>query len=382
MLKKKKLTVLSFALLLALLVAAVMPLSALAQDGTPPQPEVPVVVDEPVADEPAADEPAVEESVVEESSTEEITVSEILEKLPEDTALVVVDEEGEALSLASAEAAEVIVVPDPKFCPGTASFDDPLCGPVRATISEAVADAYAAGGSGTIYVEAGTFTEDVTIDGSLFFGGAPTNLTVWGAGSGVGGTTLNGSFTISNMNAFTLSGFSVNTSGGFNSSIDVADGNGTLQLTDLAVTNANEESIGIRVDNQTGNVNLTGVTSTTMGTGILINVLSGDVTLDDVVVTRNLYDGASVRTEDGNITVNNGDFSNNGYDGGYIDAGNGDITINDGNFSDNGYKGLNLRTAGSGNVSLNKVTATGNGSDGAYVNGDTLFLKTSTLGRK
>jgi hypothetical protein len=62
---------------------------------------------------------------------------------------------------------------------------------------------------GTIYVEAGTYTEDVIIDGLHWNGGAntPAALTLSGASSGT--TILDGSVFIANMNIFTLSGFTV-----------------------------------------------------------------------------------------------------------------------------------------------------------------------------
>jgi hypothetical protein len=122
MFKQKRLTVLSLAVMFALLMAAVMPMSALADDGVPPQPETPVV------EEPVVDVPVVEEPVVAEPAAEEPTVAEVLAEVPAGTDVVVLDENGEALPLASAEAADAILVSDPMWCPvGTTIVTAAVC---------------------------------------------------------------------------------------------------------------------------------------------------------------------------------------------------------------------------------------------------------------
>ena len=109
MFKQQRLTVLSMAALLALLFAAVLPMSALADDGVPPtdvpttEEVVPPVVDVPATEVPAiavpaADVPAVAAPAVEQPQT----VSEVLAEVPAGTDVVVLDQAGEALPLAAA----------------------------------------------------------------------------------------------------------------------------------------------------------------------------------------------------------------------------------------------------------------------------------------
>lgn len=359
--KQKRMIVLSFAIFLSLLAAAAMPLVVLAQDEVPPQPDTPVEVeDEPVVDEPVAGESVVE-SAPEETITEEVTIPEILEQLPEDTGLVVVDKEGETLPLVSTEAAEVLASGDPYFWDGTSyvGYTTTTCPPIVSTCNvvaansiQAAVDAFqaTATAAGNIIVEAGDYSGDVVVDGSTL--GNLGNLTgIIGAGSG--STTLNGSFYITGMNAFTLSGFTVTTDTG--DAIYIADNTGALQLTDLDVTSTSEEASGIRVDGQTGDVNFTGVNSTNEnGIGIYINVLSGNVNLDNVAANDSIFGGASISVDSGNITVSDSEFLNNGYDGLYVSTYSGSIT-------------------------LNNVTATGNGDNGVYISGDSLLLKNNAV---
>ncbi len=361
MYRQKGLTVLSLAVFLALLAAAMMPLSVLAQDEVPPQPEAPAVVEEePVVEEPVVGEPA--------------TISEILEQLPEDTGLVVVDDDGEALPLVSTEAAEVLAAPDPYFtvggityrffgaagaCGVTPNCWDGSATPIQDAIDYLSTILKASPDNGNVYVEAGNYNEDVSVSGADWLtdgGSVPLSLGIIGAGSG--STTLNGSFSILGMNAFTLSGFTVNTVGGWNESITIADGNGSLQLTDLVVTNNNEESNGIRVEN-TGNVSLDGVVSTSKGTGIFIETSNGDVILKDVVANGNSYDGVFLRVTDGNLTLNDVTANNNGFNGATIDVTNGNTNVLCGSYSDNGDYGLWLDL--NGNAHLGGPILTGNG---------------------
>src|SRR5688500_13713655 len=117
-----------------LLVSLVSPAVALADEATPPpaepSTEVAPVVDEepadpvpaPVGDQPAPEEtdavPTDEPTPTEAAPTEPAPdVEEVLDSLPEDTTIVALDAEGQALPLASVEAAQVIVSGDPMWCP-------------------------------------------------------------------------------------------------------------------------------------------------------------------------------------------------------------------------------------------------------------------------
>lgn len=368
MFEQKRLTVFSLAVMFTLLMAAVTPMSALAQDDIgSPQPDV-SVIDEPVVVEPAA---------------EEITIPQILDQLPEDTSLVVLDESRNALSLASTEAAEVLTAPDPYFMIGadtyrffgatgacsaggflTNCFDNTLT-PIQKAINYLSSNDLTPT-DGNIYVEAGTYTEKVTVD-SANWTTKPTYLGLIGAGSG--STTLNGTFNIWDMNAFTLSGFSVVVpSVGTTAGVSMYGNAGPLQLTDMVVTNPNG-SYGIGIGDQTGDVNLTNVTASGNGSdGANVYVKTGNVTINGGDFSTNkLGSGLNVTTDAGNITLNNVTATNNGDIGASIWSGGGDIFINGGDFSINKF-GSGLRAGtDKGNVTLDNVSANNNRDSGAEV---------------
>lgn len=352
MFKQKRLTVLTLAVLLALMFAATMPLAVFAQDETPPATEVSTVVDEPVADQPVAEVPAAVDVPAVDQPAGALTVPEILDQLPAETDLVVMDQTGETLPLASLEAAEVLAAPDPQFCPEVGA-----CADSRTTIWEAIADAYAAGGNGTIYVEAGTFKENVVIDGSLFKDGiVPTNFTIWGAGSD--STTINGTFTATNMNAFTLNGFSIMDTVNIQTQGDVV-------VYDVLV-DGTKSAGGLNVISN-GNVGLNYVTSNESDEDGATVYAQGDVTVENSVFSNNTYSGLVIGSESpvaGNVVLTNVQSTWNGDgnvetldDFGADVFTSGDITVNGGNFSHNQSDGLTLVGA---NVTLNNVIASDN----------------------
>jgi hypothetical protein len=126
---------------LALVLSAVSAVPALADNGAPPPAETteeapppeeappqeaapaeePAVVEEaPLVEATPAEEPAAVEAAPaaeEPAAPQEETVAEVLAQVPEGTDLIVVDAEGEALPLATEEAAEAIVTGDPQWCP-------------------------------------------------------------------------------------------------------------------------------------------------------------------------------------------------------------------------------------------------------------------------
>ena len=197
MFKQKRLTVLSMAVVLALLGAAVMPFTALADDVSPPPTEEPLaevaptenpVVDaapteEPVVDlapteepivdaapteEPAADLAPTEEPVVDAAPTE--SVAEAVQAMAEAGA-VLVDENGQPIPLASQEAESVLSGGDPYFDDGTGTIigysSTGLCPPVVDTCNSSITplqDAITAAPAGaTVYIETGDYNTDSTI---------------------------------------------------------------------------------------------------------------------------------------------------------------------------------------------------------------------------
>ncbi|NQU30834.1 MAG: hypothetical protein HQ525_09225, partial [Anaerolineae bacterium] len=81
------------------------------------------------------------------------------------TELLVLDPVDSEQAETSSDEGEFLPLLDPKFCPGTVASNDPTCITLRGTITAAIADATTAGLAGRIYIESGTFTETVTING-------------------------------------------------------------------------------------------------------------------------------------------------------------------------------------------------------------------------
>ncbi len=212
----KKFTIFSIIVLFSLISSLVFPISALADDTTPPPadtPEVSQPTEAPVATEspasievtavapsatdmpvivepsltaPAATQvPATEESTTNEA-TNDINVAEVVAQL--DTAnLVLLDENGQSIPLASNQAAEVLNAPDPIGCPpgvlpiswgGTGLG----CTASYTSIQAAINDPLVISGW-TVYVEAGVYHEQVTISkANVTLMGDPGSLTAAGAG--------------------------------------------------------------------------------------------------------------------------------------------------------------------------------------------------------
>ncbi|MCX6068566.1 MAG: hypothetical protein NT121_22940, partial [Chloroflexi bacterium] len=125
-----------------------------------PATNVDVPTEEPVAPPVVSDEiPPIDGA----AATGPSSVAETLAALPEDVSLVVLGASGESLPLVTTEAAQILAIPDPQFCPTGSLPGDAACGAIRTTIQAAVDDAKAAGKAGTVFIQSGTYAEDVTI---------------------------------------------------------------------------------------------------------------------------------------------------------------------------------------------------------------------------
>ena len=118
-----------------------------------------------------------------------------------------------------------------------------------------------------------------------------------------------------------------------------------------------------------GNSTITG-TSTFNGASLTIQNWNNDVTLNDITVENTGNDGLHVQTK-GNITLHKVNSNQNHGDGAYLvnDAmlptATGAIIISDSDFSKNGNDGLEAYSNGS--ITLTDVTADNNLEDGAYL---------------
>ncbi|MBK9778907.1 MAG: hypothetical protein IPP55_02475 [Anaerolineales bacterium] len=214
--------------LLILLTHFVWVTPALADDVTPPPvPTEEVVVEtlppteEPVAEvlpieTVATEEPVVVEPVATEPpTTEEPVPVDLLQDLPADTSLVVLGENGEVLPLATQEAAEVMAVADPMWCPAgvtTVTVDcvnDTTIGTIGSgnLLDKIIAKVTTLdpihGVNGVIYFTPTYSVNDVLFDGSLpainFEGNALTLQGGWD-----GDTTQDSTITLSGSSTFSV----------------------------------------------------------------------------------------------------------------------------------------------------------------------------------
>jgi hypothetical protein len=434
MFKQRRLTALSIAVLLALLIAAVMPFTVLADDVTPPPaaPDTPVVVDPPVdgavppqletappadealtttADAPVVDVPVADASATEEaaspvvdmlgvdvSTTEEPqTVSEILDASPTDTDLVVLDENEQPLALASQAAATTLLTGDPMWCPAGSTPADGVGGgctidhpSFSALIADLETHKATYSGAGTIYiaydydsVTAGDAGADIVFDYSLvdLYG----SLVLQGGWDFTANTITNTPTTIAKTN-LTFSDWG-DTDGGTLTFNNLLIDGGFLSIGD-------PETFTTEADITLNNVTVTTSDPESLAdSGIVINT-TGDITLNNVNAFDNKLIGVMAQTTNGDVTVNGGEFENNGMIGlgtvsytgdvtlnnvtatgsmlwGAIGEAGDTLTINGGQFNNNGSLGL-VGGSSHGDVILNDVTATGNGTIGAmlYAAGD------------
>ncbi len=375
-----KKSILILLILLALTFSALGVTPALADDSTPP----PATEEgsQPPADDPAVEEPAAEEPA-EASEEEAVVVAEVLEQLPAETTLVVLDEGGETLPLVTEEAAAVLAAPDPYFTVGgttygytsgasCASFvnvcNSGLSAPIQTAIN-ALAGMNATPDDNTIYVEAGTYNEDVVIDGYSWNVG---NLYLRGAGSG--STVINGSLDAYLPNAFGMSGFT------FNDWVYV-EADGDVNVSDVVVDGSNAEG-GLWIYSA-GNVTLEDVESYQSSYDGADVWADGDIYISNSTFVDNTYAGLAAYSSSGNVTLDGVTANQNGEIGAVVQTGGGeffavnsistsefggDIFIADSTFNDNTWAGL-ITEAYNGNVTLNGVTASGNGDFGAAVFG-------------
>jgi hypothetical protein len=286
-------------------------MTVLADDGLPgdnPQPESQVVTEA---------EKAEDDSILPDTSS-----------LPDGVEVVVVDQNGEQLPLASESAATVLQAPDPYMTSGgvlytfTATDCDPLI-PGDQTCTDPIQHAitFAAGHTpddGTIYVESGEYNEDLNIT-------SMNDFQLLGV-SGSSSTILNGSISLNSNYNLTLSGFTIY--GGITANNNFGD----MVLEDLVVDGQSSESSGIQILGQDGSVKINNVHSrNSIWNGLKINdFLDSEKPLLNYEV-----------------------FNNNIY-------------ISNSSFNDNNFNGIEIYFRAP--VTLYEVQANSNGNNGAYIN--------------
>ena len=388
-------------------------------DGDSPPEEPPVTEPaEPAVEEQAgpATEPAGEDGDPmnpppgEEVPAEEpVSVPEILEQVPEETALAVVNEEGNLEPLASETAAEILIEGDPIWCP---EGQTPTPGANGCTISHLGFDDLigdlAGGtysGNGVIWVASNyDNTEDVA---TIVFNGNNSNLgnlvdiSVQGGWNGVSGSSSLdpsnpsvlddrlrfrnwvGDVSISNLDIQNVAGgnsLQVNTDGDINlNNVSVSGG----LVGDGASLNNCAPSSGVCTTS--GNVTVSDSEFTNNAVHGLDIDSSGTVVIDGVIAENNGTDGINVNTFNevgADVTIKNTTADNNTQDGiQAIDVG-GNLTIKDTTASDNTQDGIQVDDT-DGDVALKGVTASTNGSEGIVIDdslGNVLVSNTTASG--
>lgn len=300
------------------------------------------------------------------------TVPEILEQVPPDTGIAVVNDEGELEPLASQQAAEIIVNSDPVWCPAgqtPATDTDPAtpgnqngCTSNQASVTDLLivlqGDPVTYSGDGTIFFEDGVYggsetslvfdNSDLTGLGSLTLQGGWDLVNYVDLG---GSTTFNAPVVINWASNVTLNNVAVENSTGAGLVV-VADGN--IQLNDVSAS-GNDNTGAFLVGG--GDVSVDGGDfSGNDGYGLYV-YSDGAINLNDVVANDNSFDGADLVNYEGtgNVTVTNGQFDGNGGDGLFVDTS-GNVTIDTVQASGNGDTGLEVYSSG-GDISLTNVVA-------------------------
>ena len=187
-------------------------------------------MEETPAAEETTEEPAAEESVVEEAPVVEEDLSEIVASLSE-ADVVLVDEVGEVIPLASEEAAEMLTAPDPYIVRGGTTYQfvtdctpfggpsatcDESANPIQAALDFAIAGEI-------IVIEAGTAPEDIHV--------STNNL------------TLQRDTVDINMTSITLNALNLSTNGILTNLVFVTD-NGSIQNGIDIVTDGGTVNVG------------------------------------------------------------------------------------------------------------------------------------------
>jgi len=356
---------LTVTILLVLFASAVWTVPVFADDETPPPTETPVETqpgeESPPPAEPAlsADETANENATPETAPAEEAVVdsaAELLASVPEGTEVIVVDENGEAVPLATEEAAQAIVEGDPMWCPVGATPGAASCSPSFlkfGAVGGNPADELLAwlgvnnpNMAGVVWVEK-TYNSSTAGDGSVVFdGSALTNmanfaLTIKGGwnGSGTGVTTSDPSdfyvpLQIINWNgAITISDLKFEGTAGPALTVDTNSGNVVITRVQVKGNDATGSSAA-SIDNSGGTGTVTISQSDFNGNlGNGLSVLSkGLITLTDIMAASNDGNGAVIdnllsTTAAGVTMTGTNVFSDNNVNGLLVDS-KGAIKIN------------------------------------------------------
>ena len=417
MLSKKRFTITSIFLAIMLCISLASVNSALADDGTPTEPaaatEPSVESELPPVETISTPVPTQQTSTDQAAPTEDVTITELLSEVSDNTDLVVLDENGEELSLASEAADEIIQVADPIWCPEGQSPTIGLngCTTSFTSIFDLLNDMDANPSNytqnGIIYLEdtkplvpATTITSAVVIDNStysnLFTNLSIYNLTIQGGWNtswnpnrpnanmingqteflGTGAYLQIGSSSNPWTGSVTINDIKIGVSGsngvGTNNGLTVYTTDGDISLNNVDVRQQEGNNYTAYLQSSSGDINL-GPSLYLTGTQALVNTFDGNSSSGQ----QNL--GFSATTTSGSISISDTKFQDAWQTGSSANASGATlsapvISLNNVIAFDNDGHGISISNADS--VTLNNVigghdsTNKANGLSGVFVNGD------------
>ncbi|MFN8413718.1 MAG: HYR domain-containing protein [Anaerolineales bacterium] len=415
MVKNKRLSIFVIFLVIVMCLSLTNVQSAFADDNIPPTSAPVLATEEPVTDVPviATEETPTEEPVVSTDvptqapvvettplpleigaqPVDEATISDVLVVAPADTEVIVLDENGNPVNLASQEAANILEEADPIWCP--ASVLIPTAGANGCTTNQTI--------TGLLALMRANAGNAFSQDGKIFLekpnGAGFTTSLIFDNSVGSLGTSFN---TLKNFNIFVIGGWnggatttlSGNTNFGNNAVVRFGSsgaGNswvGNITLQDINVNNNQSANTSVQVFGSTGSVTLNDVNvSNGQGnTALNITTSSGNVSLDNVDVSnQDTGNTGLITSNSGNITIsNNSSFNGNGNNLGFsATTTSGTISISDTTFSDAQGNGTgtnrNGATLSAPTVNLTNVDTQNNDLNGiAISNANTITLNNVT----
>lgn len=338
-------------ILISTLIVSLFSTTAVQADDTTPPPaatepaatNVPDLTQEPAAtaEETPANIPTATDEPVNAISTEPqtLTVPEVLDQLPEGTDLVILDQNGGPVPLATQNAENILLTGDPMWCPTGVLPGGAGCTVAHTSFNDLINDLensftgpnFTYSGSGTIYV---SYDYDTSL------------------------TNDNGAAIVFDYGNLGLTSLVVQ--GGWNFGTNTKVGTSTIDGADRV------EFLDWGWWGEPGNLTLNDL-SINQGSWLYIGDDTGtttaDVTLDHVTVSNTTF-GSYIGTE-GDVKVTDSQFTTNAADGLDVDSG-GKVSITRVTADNNNGNGLGISTVG-GNISLTNVIAEYNNNDGAYL---------------
>lgn len=324
-----------------------------ADGETPPEPAAPTeVATEPPAETPAESTPEPIAATPEPVEATPAPVEDVLSEAPENVEVIVLDGNGESVPLASEQAAEIVQVVDPIWCPEGVLPGGPGCSVSYATISDLLNNMV----SNTAFYSQ---------NGVIYFTADP------GTGNfNISPATLTGDYD-------TLKNHNLTLQGGWNGSLASPSLSGQTDFGSRPVI------IGSSGNPWVGNILIKDITFTGASqTSLSVYTSTGNITLDNVDVNQQAggNNTALLSSNSGNISVSNGTFDGNGTNSAGFFAGtaSGSITVDDVSFTDNKKSGPANNSDGATltalGVNLTDVSATNNDNNGITINSNAVTL--------